>query len=158
MRIEPPAGSPRRPSRRPGTSATTAWLNGGTATALPSLQYRSGHALRLRAATLSIAPGQAAAAIVNIGYHHPADAPKAEAASTSYAEAGGYETARDIAAYNATREYWAGGGPRASAHPVRAQLRLDHRLRSRGRGAPGRGDRSGDPDRVTRRGFDVSCE
>ncbi|MBU3066848.1 hypothetical protein KO481_35680, partial [Nocardia sp. NEAU-G5] len=96
----------------PGTSATTAYLNGGTDTTLRSLRYRAGHALRLRAETVSIAPGNAMAAIVNIGYDHPADAPTVEAVSMKYAEAGGYETARDIAAYNATREYWSGGGPR----------------------------------------------
>lgn len=80
---------------------------GGFGTTLRSLEYRSTFACNEWEMTTRYAGHDRAAAIIDIGYHHPISLVPPEPANPMFAEVGGYVVARDVASYNATREAWA---------------------------------------------------
>ncbi|GAA5067131.1 glycerophosphodiester phosphodiesterase family protein [Nocardia callitridis] len=95
---------------------------GGFGTTLRSLAYRSQFARSQFEVTSGFAPEHEVAAIIDIGYHHPTQ--PIEATKTVFAEVGGYVVARDIAAFNATREFQA--NLRAGAPVPRLRTAIGH--------------------------------
>ncbi|WP_157129528.1 alpha/beta hydrolase [Nocardia amamiensis] len=77
---------------------------GGFGTTLRSLEYRSTFVCNEWEVTTRYAGHDRAAAIIDIGYHHPISVVPPEPAKPLFAEVGGYVVARDVASYNATRE------------------------------------------------------